>query len=400
MRLDSTIGIRLRTTLESIQPYPVIITDQNGMIVAASDQQRVDHIRKKLVKMIEAWPAPIDEAIPNAQCITYNGVAVGAVELVNLLPEDQPYLVMAGTVLELLLEKEFASLRGTTQNVRLQPLLTDLVGVHPSDYTQMQKELARNGFNPATPRTTVLLQFSPIRQKTFSHTVREIIVDKRQLDYAVGQMYEQLRFFFSDNQDYIIPNPDKNSALVLCADRATTLDTNTISIFRICQKINEACARGGLLNVHSVIGTRCCCIKEYERQYEQLEMRLSAGQLLRSDQTIFLASSVVLGSIVLYSGLENRKRITTYIFGKLLESKQRNILLETLYCYFDLDMNITATSKKLFIHRNTLLQRLHRVEELTGFSVNTTNGLVTLRLGLLHYSSLVSSGDIKDILPK
>lgn len=399
MQLDSTIGKRLKTTLESIQPYPVIIADRKGMIVAATDAQRVGHVRKKVLKVIDAWPGKPEEPEPGVRCITYNGVVVGTIELLKIPPEDEPYLVMASTVVELLLEKEYRTVRGDDINKPLHQLLTALVGVHPLDCSQMQRDLTRNGFNVSTPRTTVLLQFSPVEKKAFSHAVREIIVDDRQLSYTVQQMLDQLKMFFSDSEDYILPNPNKRSALVLCADRSATLDMNTISIFKTCQRISQECTQGQLVKVYAVIGNRCCCIKDYERQYEQLEMRLSAGRLLRSDQEVFLGSSVVLGSIVLYSGLENRKRITKFIFGKLLASKQREVLLDTLDCYFDSDMSIARTAEKLFIHRNTLLQRLHRIEELTGFSLNSADGFVTLRLGLLHYRSLIVSGDLQDILP-
>ncbi|NCE66234.1 hypothetical protein D1159_17055 [Pseudoflavonifractor sp. 524-17] len=400
MLIDKNIGTRLKHTLESIQPYPVIITNQKGEIIAATQSHRVGSVRRNAIQKLNIWPEAPQDDTKNICCIAYNGVVVGTVELCGLTAEDRPYLTMAETIVELLLEKEYTSIQKSGYETAIHKLLTSLVGIHPSDRVQLQKDLDRNGVKLSVPRTTLLIQLSRIEKKSFGHMVREPIIDDRQFSHTVSQFFDQLPMYFSNKDDFILPNPEKHSALVLCADRSTALDVNTISIFNICRELEHIAAYGQLLNMNAVIGNRCCRIEDYERQYEQLEIRLSAGRLLRLDQNVILGRSVVLGSMVLYDALDTRKRITSFIFGDLLASKQRDILLDTLHTYFDCDMNATLTAKQLFIHRNTLQQRLQRIAELTGYSTDTADGLLTLRLGLLQYSSLLYDGCLSSIIPE
>ncbi len=67
-------------------------------------------------------------------------------------------------------------------------------------------------------------------------------------------------------------------------------------------------------------------------------------------------------------------------------------LLETLQTFFECDLNITLTAQKLYTHRNTLQQRFNKIEKLTGFSVHSADGLLTLRLALLCYNYLQAGG--------
>ena len=57
-------------------------------------------------------------------------------------------------------------------------------------------------------------------------------------------------------------------------------------------------------------------------------------------------------------------------------------LLETIEAYFRYNLNKKVTASKLFIHVETLRYRLNRIEEITGYSVNDTEGIFALQMGL------------------
>lgn len=399
MEIDKEYGSKLKNFLESLQPNPVSIINRHGIVVAATNPKEVNRTHPAALQMMDAWP--VTEPLLNGRsicCIKLNEIMIGAVELVDLPAESLSMMNMVETVSELFLEKEGIHLQKHRVNNELRAALTMLVGVHPKDYTRLEKRLTKCGFDFTVPRTTLLLRLAPTATMTFAHAVREIIVDKQQTQYATNMFFDQLPMYFSQNEDYILTYPEQQKAIILCADRQKVLDANIMSMVSLCRKLEQLIQKERHLNMNAVIGNRCCCIKDYERQYEQLEMRLKAGQFLRPDQNILLGSSMVLGTIILYSGQDNRRRITRYIFGRLLEYPQRDILLETLHTYFTCDMNATKTAQKLFIHRNTLQQRLRHIEELTGYSAYTADGLLTLRVGLLHYSSLLHDNDLDSIL--
>ena len=55
-------------------------------------------------------------------------------------------------------------------------------------------------------------------------------------------------------------------------------------------------------------------------------------------------------------------------------------MMETIRVFFRNDLNITAASKELFIHRNTLNYRLDKIKRETGLDLRTFQDAVVFRL--------------------
>ena len=62
---------------------------------------------------------------------------------------------------------------------------------------------------------------------------------------------------------------------------------------------------------------------------------------------------------------------------KLLKNKD---MLVTIRAFFDNDLNISQTSKKCFMHRNTLIYRLNKIENITGLNIKKFEDAVILKL--------------------
>jgi purine catabolism regulator len=90
-----------------------------------------------------------------------------------------------------------------------------------------------------------------------------------------------------------------------------------------------------------------------------------------------------LGVYRLLGQLEDIAAVRTFTrqaIGPLIEydNRHQSALVQTIDAYFNHHGNISQTAESLFIHRNTLLYRLERIQELTGHDLNQAN----MRLGL------------------
>lgn len=63
-------------------------------------------------------------------------------------------------------------------------------------------------------------------------------------------------------------------------------------------------------------------------------------------------------------------------------------LLGTLKCWLGNNMSINKTAEELFIHKNTLYYRLQKIEEKTNMNLNDTEHIVLFYLGLKFYDEL------------
>lgn len=77
--------------------------------------------------------------------------------------------------------------------------------------------------------------------------------------------------------------------------------------------------------------------------------------------------------------------------NSLLDDKFRSImenedLRRSVEYFFDCDLNIAETSRKSFLHRNTLLYRLDRIQSLTGLNIRHFDDAVTFKILMLVYN--------------
>lgn len=65
------------------------------------------------------------------------------------------------------------------------------------------------------------------------------------------------------------------------------------------------------------------------------------------------------------------------------DRERRSDLVKTLKVYFDTGANASEAADRLFLHRNSMLYRLSRVEKLTGLNLKDPRVRLALQLGLL-----------------
>ena len=65
------------------------------------------------------------------------------------------------------------------------------------------------------------------------------------------------------------------------------------------------------------------------------------------------------------------------------DRERRSNLVRTLRVYFAAGANASEASDRLFLHRNSMLYRLSRVQKLTGLDLKQPEARLALHLGLL-----------------
>ena len=378
--------------LRSVQPVSFQLTNHRGIILASDDE---DQVGRRDSRAAACCMRPFNEAVScalDAGCGTvipfWRRNRIAGTIILEQTAEAQACLPLMKAVVELMLERKESWKLQEEEHSSKNDVISLLIGVHPRDTRPLLQELERCNIDLSTPRTSLLLQLSKRETLDLPSGEREIILDEKQYDISVRRFLDGLFGYFPYQQDLCMIDPAKANAVILATDRARASEDNAMSLFELCRKLEEIAERDYCLTLQAVVGIRCTAFSDYERQYEQLNLRLASGKMLYPERNVFLGNSIVLGNFITHTSRKILHNITTYVYQKLLNSKEREVLLETLRIYYESDMNLTQTAKKLYIHKNTVQHRLKRIEELTGFSVRTADGLLTLRMALLCYSRL------------
>lgn len=118
--------------------------------------------------------------------------------------------------------------------------------------------------------------------------------------------------------------------------------------------------------------------------YREAVQAMQLGQRLKLDQVVEFGS---LGIYRLLGQLEEVPAVrlfTEQVISPLVtyDREHRSSLVQTIDAYFKHHGNISQTAESLFIHRNTLLYRLERIQELTKHDLNQSNMRLAMHLAL------------------
>jgi purine catabolism regulator len=126
-------------------------------------------------------------------------------------------------------------------------------------------------------------------------------------------------------------------------------------------------------------------LADWPTMYDQALQAMQLGERLKlTNQFVEFGS---LGIYRLLYDLEEQlevRQFTDEIMRPLIEydAQNRGSLVKTVEAYFDHHGNISQTAESLFVHRNTLLYRMERIEELTGINLDQSNMRLALHLSL------------------
>jgi purine catabolism regulator len=125
-------------------------------------------------------------------------------------------------------------------------------------------------------------------------------------------------------------------------------------------------------------------LAEWPQVYDEALQAMQLAERLQIRQVVQFSSLGVYQLLVQLEEFPAVRSFTEHVIGPLVnyDEQHNSSLVKTIDAYFDHHGNISQTAESLFIHRNTLLYRLDRIQELTGHDLNQSNMRLALHLSL------------------
>ena len=125
-------------------------------------------------------------------------------------------------------------------------------------------------------------------------------------------------------------------------------------------------------------------LTEWPDVYDEALQAMQLAERLQIKRVVQFSSLGVYQLLVQLEEIPTVRNFTDQVIGPLVEydEQHNSSLVKTMDAYFEHHGNISQTAESLFIHRNTLLYRLERIQELTGHDLNQSNMRLALHLSL------------------
>ncbi|MBO5757189.1 MAG: helix-turn-helix domain-containing protein, partial [Clostridia bacterium] len=124
-------------------------------------------------------------------------------------------------------------------------------------------------------------------------------------------------------------------------------------------------------------------IKDLARAYKEAQVALEVGKVFETEKNIISYENLGIGRLIYQLPTTLCEMFLQEVFKKgSLESLDRETLM-TIQCFFENNLNVSETSRKLFVHRNTLVYRLEKIRKLTGLDLREFEHAITFKVALM-----------------
>ena len=328
------------------------VIDENGMIIACSDMKRIGEIvsgvREELVFTSNALQQNgytyrfLSTTGAKADCFVFvEGEDKKAEELSSVLA------ISLGSIKSLYDEKyDKASF---IKNVMLDNILQ-------SDIYIKSKELH---FDSDARRVVFLIKF-------YSHT-----------DMLPFEIVQDM--FPDRNTDYVINVGEQD--IVLVKELGANEDEEDIE--ELARSIAQTLSTEFYSKVAIGISSVVTGLKDLARAYKEARIALEVGKVFDTEKSIISYDNLGIGRLIYQLPTTLCEIFLQEVFKKgSLESLDRDTL-DTVQRFFEYNLNVSETSRNLFVHRNTLVYRLEKIRKITGLDLRNFDQAITFKVALM-----------------
>ncbi len=191
---------------------------------------------------------------------------------------------------------------------------------------------------------------------------------------------ETVRGLFSGKtKDFITAVDEKNIILVKELKPNETYDDMTRTAKVILDMLNTE----AMTKAHVAFGTIVNEIKDVSRSYKEAKMALDVGKIFYSGRNVVAYSNLGIGRLIYQLPMPLCKMFIREIFDGKSPDEFDEETLTTINKFFENSLNVSETSRQLYIHRNTLVYRLDKLQKSTNLDLRVFDDAITFKIALM-----------------
>ena len=130
-------------------------------------------------------------------------------------------------------------------------------------------------------------------------------------------------------------------------------------------------------------GTVVHDIKEVSKSYKEAKLALDVGKIFFSERNVIAYSALGIGRLIYQLPIPLCKMFIREIFEGKSPDDFDEETLATINKFFENNLNVSETSRQLYIHRNTLVYRLDKLQKSTGLDLRVFEDAITFKIALM-----------------
>lgn len=131
------------------------------------------------------------------------------------------------------------------------------------------------------------------------------------------------------------------------------------------------------------VGALATQLKDIARSFKEAQIAVEIGHVFDEEITVMNFENLGIGRLIYQLPTTLCEMFLSEVFKKGTIDALDEETLYTIQKFFENNLNVSETSRKLFVHRNTLVYRLEKIKKLTGLDLREFDNAIVLKVALM-----------------
>ena len=231
-----------------------------------------------------------------------------------------------------------------------------LDNILPGDISIKARELH---FNNDTTRAVLLIRITEPGEVSIFDVIQNLFPDK--------------------TKDFVVNINESDIALV----KEVKANIESRDLEKLARSIADSLGSEYYTHTLVGIGTAVANIKDLARSFKEAQVALEVGKVFDTEKTIVSYENLGIARLIYQLPTTLCDMFLKEVFKRgSIESLDHETLF-TIQKFFENNLNVSETSRKLFVHRNTLVYRLEKIRKLTGLDLREFDDAIVFKVALM-----------------
>ena len=222
--------------------------------------------------------------------------------------------------------------------------------------------------------------YARAKELHFSADVSRAVFLIRQTDKHDIATIEVLQNLFPEKErDFIVSVSETDIVLI----KEVEPHIESAALLDFASKAEEAISTALSIKTVVGVGTLARHLRELADRYKEAQVAIEVGKVFDTEKTIIHYEHLGIGRLIYQLPITLCEMFLSEIFKKSPIDSLDQETLYTINRFFENNLNVSETSRKLFVHRNTLVYRLEKIKKLTGLDLREFDHAIVFKVALM-----------------
>ena len=185
--------------------------------------------------------------------------------------------------------------------------------------------------------------------------------------------------FTTHNGDYLTEVDEHSVIVIKSVDTPESYDQVEEAATVAVDMLNTE----AMLKVRAAYGSIVTDLKNLSDSFKEARMAMDVGKIFYVEKYVISYHKLGIGRLIYQLPSNLCNTFIHEVFGEKVPDDLDNETLSTINCFFDNNLNVSETSRQLFIHRNTLVYRIEKLQKQTGLDIRNFDDALRFKISLM-----------------